>query len=103
MLLQGQIEKNKEMFLNEVRHAVGFMHLLMKERNAGGKWTGPEREQLKNYIRRLMTYVPVFCVFLLPGGFFLIPLLAEVMDRRRRIRSLPRRPGESETSAHGAL
>ena len=85
--VRSQIKKNKDLILNEARHAEGFMHLLMKQRNTGEKWSLRERVQLKGHIRRLAGYIPVFCVFLLPGGFFLIPVLAEIMDRRKRART----------------
>jgi hypothetical protein len=101
MLIRSQIEKNKEMFIHEAKQAAGFMHLLMKERNASGRWTRAEKEDLKKYVRRLIVYVPVFCVFLLPGGFFLIPLLAEAMDRRKRPRGVPDRQDEAQVPAQG--
>ena len=101
MIIRSQIEKNKEMFVEEAKQAVGFMHLLMKERNTKGKWTREEKDDLKKYIRRLIVYVPVFCVFLLPGGFFLIPLLAEAMDRRKRPRGVPNQQGEGQVPAQG--
>ncbi len=90
-LIRSQIRKNKHLILSEARHAEGFMRLLMKQRNSGEKWTKEEKSQLKGYIRHMVGYVPVLCIFLLPGGFFLIPILAEVMDRRKRIRG----PGEA--------
>jgi hypothetical protein len=62
----------------------------MKHRNTGIKWSPSEKVQLKQYLRRLIGHAPVLCIFLLPAGFLLIPLLAEVIDRRKR----SRRPGE---------
>lgn len=64
----------------------GFIQLLMKQRNTGIKWTPSEKMRLKQYLRRLAGYAPVLCIFLLPAGLLLIPLLAEVMDRRKRSR-----------------
>lgn len=85
-LIRSQIVKSKELILNEAREIQGFMDLLMKQRNTGSGWTKAEKAQLKRYIARLATYVPVLFVFLLPGGFVLIPILAEVLDRRKHRR-----------------
>jgi hypothetical protein len=85
-LLMGRIEKNKDLFLNEARQISGFMKLLMKERNAEGRWNDAERVQLKKYMKRVVAYIPLFCIFLLPGGLLLIPILAEVIDRRKEPR-----------------
>jgi hypothetical protein len=91
------IEKNRDMFLNEAKQISGFMKLLMKERNAEGRWTEIEKVQLKKYLRRIVSYVPLFCIFLLPGGLLLIPLLAEVIDRRKSPRISP--SGQKPTEA----
>ena len=95
--VRSQIRKNKDLILHEARHLEGFMTLLMKQRNTGEKWTFRERMQLKRDIRRLVGYIPVLCIFLLPGGFLLIPFLAEVMDRRQRSR--PTKVNQVKTSA----
>jgi hypothetical protein len=88
--IKSQIRKNKDLILDEVREVDGFFQLLMKHRNTGIKWSPSEKVQLKQYLRRLIGHAPVLCIFLLPAGFLLIPLLAEVIDRRKR----SRRPGE---------
>jgi hypothetical protein len=86
--LKRQLLKNKDLFLQEAQKMSGFLALLMKERNTGGKWTEEEKKEIKSYLKRLAWYLPVLVVFLLPGGLFLLPFLAEVMDRRkaRRVR-----------------
>ncbi len=84
--IRSHIGKHKDLILGEARHMDGFFRLLMKQRNTGAKWTASEKAQLRRYIRRLVSYAPVLLVFLLPGSFFLIPLLAEVIDRRKRSR-----------------
>jgi hypothetical protein len=88
-LLQAHLKKNTTLLLNEAREADGFMRLLMKHRNTGDGWTREERVQLKNYLRRLAAYVPVLLVFLLPCGMLLVPVLAEIMDRRKVPREAP--------------
>jgi hypothetical protein len=85
-LIRSQIVKSKEMILNEAREIQGFMDLLMKQRNTESGWTKAEKAQLKRYIARLATYVPILVIFLLPGGFALIPILAEALDRRKHRR-----------------
>lgn len=85
-LIRSQILKSKELILGEAREMQGFMDLLMKQRNTGSCWTKVEKALLKRYIARLASYVPVLFVFLLPGGFILIPLLAEILDRRKHNR-----------------
>ena len=62
------------------------MRLLMKQRNTGTRWTKDEKAQLRRYLWGLVFYAPMLFILFLPGGFFLIPLLAEVVDRRRRSR-----------------
>ena len=64
----------------------GFMKLLMKERNTVGRWTEDDKALLRYYLRRLALYVPALTIFVLPFGFFLIPLLVEVLDRRKKSR-----------------
>jgi hypothetical protein len=88
-LFKSHLKKNTDLIMNEAKQANGFMKLLMKHRNTGAEWTGEERVQLKNYLRRLASYVPVLLVFLLPFGMLLVPVLAEIMDRRKEPRSLP--------------
>jgi hypothetical protein len=88
--IKSQIKKNSDLILNEARHLEGFMRLLMKQRNTREKWTLPEKMQLKEHLRRLVGYIPILCIFLLPGGFLLIPLLAEILDRRKRSRDAKR-------------
>jgi hypothetical protein len=87
-LIRSRILKSKELILNEAKEMQGFMDLLMKQRNTGVGWTKTEKIQLKRYLARLALYVPVLIIFLLPGGFVLIPLLAEVLDRRRHHRHI---------------
>jgi len=81
-----RLKKNAALIMNEARHAEGFMRLLMKPRNTGDIWTKEERVQLRNYLRRLVAYVPVLLIFLLPCGTLLIPILAEILDRRKESR-----------------
>ena len=85
--LKDLIRKNKTLILNEAQQVNGFMALLMKHRNTGTLWTKREKRQLTAHMKRLSLYVPVLIIFLLPLGSLLIPVLAEVLDRRNAIRT----------------
>ena len=91
-LIKSQIKKNRDLILNEAQQMNGFIRLLMKQRNTGTAWTQSEKIQLKRYILWLARLAPVLCIFLLPGGSLLIPVMAEVIDRRERSRSSIERP-----------
>lgn len=80
-------QTKKTLFLQEARRISGFMRLLMKQRNTGEKWNREEIDELKAYIRHLKNYMPLLTCILLPGGFFLLPLLAARLDRRKSRRT----------------
>jgi hypothetical protein len=81
------IKANQDMILGEARQINGFMTLLMKQRNTGVKWTQPEKAELRSFLRHLSGYVPLAVVFLLPFGSLLIPVLAQILDRRKTART----------------
>jgi len=83
LFLRKLIQKNRALILNEATCINGFMHLLMKRRNTGEKWTNDEKTRLKMHIKHLSLYVPALFIFLLPGGSLLLPVLAEILDRRK--------------------
>lgn len=93
--LKRMLFNSKEIFFYESRNMNGFMGLLMKPRNTGDKWTPEEKTRLKYYLRDFSFYIPVVIVFVMPGGFLLLPLLATLLDRRRTrrepvlVRNLP--------------
>ena len=91
-LLKKLIEKNRGFILREAQYLNGFMQLLMKHRNSGVKWTKPEKEQLKDNLKHLSAYVPVFIIFLLPGGALLLPFLSDILDRRKEPRPPASKP-----------
>jgi hypothetical protein len=82
-LIKSHLIKNRDMILGETKRVNGFMTLLMKQRNTGIKWTKAERGQLRNYLKRIWLYIPILFVFLLPFGTLFIPVLAEILDRRK--------------------
>ncbi len=77
------VMKNKALLLHEAEKISGFMGLLMKPRNTRQSWTKEEKRLLKQHLKHLSYYVPALFIFILPFGTLLIPLLAEVLDRRK--------------------
>lgn len=87
-ILKKMLVRYKDLLYAEADTMKGFMALLMKPRNTGIPWTSEEIRALKFYIRHLAHYIPFMIVFLLPFGTLLLPVMAEVLDRRRVKRSL---------------
>lgn len=96
-LLKRLIQKNRAFLLAQVLDVKGLMQLLMKNRNTGERWTQEELRQIRAHLRGISKMVPVILVFLLPGGALLLPLLAEVLDRRKQVRPTPANPPGSGT------
>jgi hypothetical protein len=85
-LLRKFIARHKEILYREASLIQDFMYILFKRVNRGEKWTRDEKRQLKLHLIHLSGYIPVLIIFLLPGGSLLLPLFAEVLDRRRKKR-----------------
>jgi hypothetical protein len=81
--LKRLIIVNKEAILMQVLSVKGLMHLLMKTRNTDDPWTREEKKEIKNHLKNIAKIVPAVAVFALPGGSFLLPILAEALDRRK--------------------
>jgi hypothetical protein len=77
---------NKQFLLRETVAAKGIMQLLMKNRNTGEHWTRDELKQLRRHFLSLALIFPALLIFLLPFGSLILPVLAEVLDRRIKIR-----------------
>lgn len=86
LFFKNIIDKNRALIQRESRDMSEFMRLLMKHRNTNVKWTADEIRELKSHLVHLSFYVPALVIFSLPGGMLLLPLLAEVMDRRDKSR-----------------
>ena len=80
--LLRMLANNRAMILDEAQKITGFMHLLMKPRNTGKAWTSEEKRLLRLHLKHLSYYVPIMIIFVLPFGSLLIPVLAEILDRR---------------------
>lgn len=89
------VMKNKALLLHEAEKINGFMGLLMKPRNSRQSWTKEEKRLLRMHLRHLSYYVPAIIIFILPFGSLLIPLLAEILDRRRSRRMMASNAGIS--------
>ena len=88
------LTKNREFLLNQVLAVKGFMQLLMKQRNTGENWTKEEKKQIKQHLRTMALAVPAIIVFLPPGGSILLPLLVNMLDRRKNGRRPATHKGE---------
>jgi hypothetical protein len=61
------------------------------------RWTEEELAAMKKHFTRLAKRIPALSVLLLPGGLVLLPLLVEVLDRRKRKKTVPAgKEGSSE-------
>jgi len=79
--LKGILAKYRKRILKEIDSAKDLSSLLMKGTQRG--WTKGELLKIKTHFVILGKKIPIFMVFLLPGGFILLPLLIEVLDRRK--------------------
>jgi hypothetical protein len=84
---------NKDAILMEVLALKGLMQLLMKSRNTDEKWTREEKTEMKRHLRNIAKIIPAVAIFSLPGGSFLLPILAEALDRRKTRRLLEKKQG----------
>jgi len=81
--LKSLIIINKQAILMEVLSITGLMQMLMKIRNTDERWTREERNEIKGHLRNISKIIPTIAIFSLPGGAFLLPILAEALDRRK--------------------
>jgi hypothetical protein len=87
LFLKRHILKNRALILQESQHIDDFIQFLMKRRNTGVTWTGEEIARLKSHLKHLSLYVPALIIFVLPFGSLLLPVLAEILDRREKSRT----------------
>ena len=74
--------REKQFLLAEMVKVRGLMPLLMKPRNKQ-RWTPEDKAELAIHLRRLSDLSPYLVVLVMPGGFFMLPVLAWWLDRRR--------------------
>lgn len=81
--LKWLILRYKEIFFQEAQNMQGFLYLLFKPINTNQEWNKEEKRLLLKHLKRLSFYVPGLFIFTLPGGSLMLPLLAEILDRRK--------------------
>jgi hypothetical protein len=81
--IKHRLASHRNLILPQVLAIQGLMRLLMKVRNTGEPWTPEERREIRNHLRSITRFVPILILFLLPGGLLFLPILAEVLDRRK--------------------
>lgn len=74
---------NKQAILMEVLSIKGLMQVLMKIRNTDERWTREEKKEIMRHLKNIAKIIPTIVIFSLPGGSFLLPVLAEALDRRK--------------------
>lgn len=80
-------QREKQRLLAEMQQTRGLVPILMKPRN-GQRWSREERLELREHLGRLSRLSPYLVLVVMPGGFFMLPVFAWWLDRRRtRVRS----------------
>lgn len=78
-----RLQQDQRLFIiSEAAQVRGLMPLLMKHRN-GGRWSTEERVILLRDLQALSNLSPYLIPLLMPGGVFMLPVLAWWLDRRR--------------------
>ena len=80
--------REKAFLLGEMTQVKGLMPLLMKPRNKQ-RWSAEDKAELLVHLKRLSKLSPYLIVLVMPGGFFLLPVLAWWLDRRRNRTASP--------------
>lgn len=78
-------QRERQRILDELVRVKGLMPVLMKPRN-GQHWTDAERAMIMAELHELAALSPYLVPVVMPGGVFLLPLLAWWLDRRRLLR-----------------
>ncbi|MCE2998874.1 MAG: hypothetical protein ACK59Y_06295 [Betaproteobacteria bacterium] len=74
--------REKQRLIAEIQQTRGLMPILMKPRN-GQRWSADDRAQLRDHLGRLTRLSPYLVLVVMPGGFFVLPVFAWWLDRRR--------------------
>lgn len=86
----GLTQREKQNLLIEIQQTRGLMPILMKPRN-GQSWSAADRAELRDHLYRLSRISPYLVLVVMPGGFFVLPVFAWWLDRRR-LRSRATKP-----------
>ena len=74
--------REKQHLISEIQQTRGLMPILMKQRN-GQRWSAEDKAQLRLHFERLSRLSPYLVLVVMPGGFFVLPVFAWWLDRRR--------------------
>jgi hypothetical protein len=85
--IKAYLVKYRDIIKKEVYSANNLMSLLMQ--GTQRKWTRSEKNQIKVHLVHLSKTIPAIMVFLLPGGSIFLPLLIELLDRRKKDDPVP--------------
>lgn len=85
-------ERERRALLAECVQVSGLMPLLMKPRNKMA-WSEADKRELHVHLHRLRNLSPYIVVFVMPGGFAMLPVLAWWLDRRRQKQRAAPPPG----------
>jgi hypothetical protein len=81
--IRQRLIRHRETIIAEILHVKGLMQIIMKQRNTGQKWTTEEIQEVRLHLKSLALAIPCIFIFILPGGSLFLPILAEVLDRRK--------------------
>lgn len=84
-MLASQVRERRRIAA-ELLQIHGLFPVLMKPRN-GEHWTPEEKSLLLFHLRELGHLSPYLIPIVMPGGFFMLPVLAWWLDRRRGMRA----------------
>lgn len=87
-------ERERKALLAEMVQVKGLLPLLMKRRNRQ-KWNAADLRELQVHLKRLSKLSPYVVVFVMPGGFAMLPVLAWWLDRRRQRNRIPPPTGDA--------
>ena len=80
--LREILTKYRKRILKEIDSVKGLTALIMKGTQRG--WTKGELLLIKTQFIILEKKIPILLVFILSGGSLLLPLLVDVLDRRKK-------------------
>jgi hypothetical protein len=78
--------RERQLILTEVMQIRGLMPRLMKSRN-GQPWSIEDKTEILRHLHVVASFSPYLVPIVIPGGVFMLPILAWWLDRRRGERS----------------
>ncbi len=84
--VSGLFNRERAKILAEILRIDGLMPVLMKPRN-GLRWTRQDVAWIRRSLKAVTSFSAFLMVFLVPGTFIVLPILAWWLDRRRHRRT----------------